>query len=61
MTTKPLTDTGSLKPYVANTQPQLSGGDKLFLSNELKKIQDAIKPIIAAMQEIEARLNAGGL
>jgi hypothetical protein len=61
MATKPLTDTGSLKPYIANTLPQLGGGDKLFLSNELKKIQDAISGLIKAAQALEARLNAGGL
>lgn len=57
---KPLTDTGSLKPYITTTMPQL-GADKLFLSNELKKIQDATTAIIKAMQLLEARLNAGGL
>lgn len=56
-----LKTTGSLKPYIANTQPQLAGGDKLFLSNELKKVQDAITGLIKAAQALEARLNAGGL
>lgn len=56
-----LKDTGNLKPYIANTLPQLGGGEKIYLSNELKKIQDAIAGLISAAQALEARLNAGGL
>lgn len=56
-----LKNTGNLKPYIANTLPQLDGGDKLYLSSELKKIQDAIAGLIKAAQALETRLNAGGL
>ncbi len=56
-----LKDTGALKPYIASTLPQLGGGDKLYLSSELKKVQDAIATLIKAAQALEARINAGGL
>lgn len=53
-------DTTGLSGYSPASQPQL-GGDKLYLSNELKKIHDAIAAVIQAAQALEKRLVAGGL
>jgi len=52
--------TTGLRPYVPTPYPNL-GAEKLYLTNELKAIKDAIAALITAAQGLEQRLVAGGL
>lgn len=55
------TDTSALKPYNAANFPSIEGGESKFITNELKKIENAIVAIIAACKLMEARMNTNGL
>jgi hypothetical protein len=53
--------TTNLRPYVMDTPTQLDGGDKIYLRQQLKNVQDAITALVLAAQQLEQRLVAGGL
>lgn len=53
--------TTNLKPYVASGTPNIDGGMNIYLSNEFKKVQSSLNAAIVAMQQLEARIVAGGL
>jgi len=50
-------NTTKLRPYIASNPPQL-GADKLYLTGELKSIQDAIGSLTQAIQSAQAAIQS---
>jgi hypothetical protein len=55
--------TTGLRPYVPKVYPSVGddGATRLYLVNELKAISDGLRALIAAAQQLEQRIVAGGL
>ena len=55
------TSTANLSAYKPATYPNIDGGEKRFITQELQKISVAISNIVVACKAMEARMNADGL
>lgn len=55
------TDTAGLKPYQANSYPNIEGGEARFITKELQRISAAINQLVAVAKLLEARMNTNGL
>lgn len=56
-----MADTDTLKQYNVGNPPTLANSDKLYLAEELKKVQLSIGLLIGVMKKLEARMVAHGV
>jgi len=56
-----MADTDVLKQYRVGDPPTLPGSDKLYLSEELKRISAAINLLVQVAKKLEARMTANGI
>lgn len=45
-----------IKPYVRSPQPIIAGGERKYLEEEQKKLEAVIRDLIAALEEIRAKV-----
>jgi hypothetical protein len=56
-----MADTDTLKQYTVGNPPMLPNSDKIYLSEELRKVQMSIGILIGVMKKLEARMADHGI
>lgn len=53
--------TKNLRPFQPRTYPTIAGSEAQFISEEHKRIADALMQAITSLKAIDARLQAAGI